>query len=212
MLSRHRRQQFGPPSATTGAPTQPRAACIPPRRRSLIGACRRSRCRPAEPRPLEQERPRQRRPKRFPRPSRPCPDSLTPRSPGSMSAFSTSYLTPRISGRAAARSFEYAFRRQVVPAPHQPWAAPWPLHAVVRWRNGRAPTRGRGPRRRRGRRQASGVRHPLRLARSRSSMTAAVASTKRPEEGMASHLRDSFAAPVLPRPGARNPAHIQKVA
>ena len=115
-------------------------------------------------------------------------------------------------GGAAARSFEYAFRRQVVPAPHQPWAAPWPLHAVVGWRNERVPTRGRGPRRRRGGRQASGVRHALPPARSRSNMTAAVASTKRPEDGMASHLRDSFAAPVLPRPGARNPAHIQKVA
>ena len=41
--------------------------------------------------------------------------------------------------------------------------------------------------------------------------TATVARTKAPDEGMASHLSDSFAAPVLPSPGARKPAHIQKM-
>ena len=37
----------------------------------------------------------------------------------------------------------------------------------------------------------------------------AVARTNAPEEGMASHLSDSFAAPVLQSAGARKPAHIQ---
>ena len=41
--------------------------------------------------------------------------------------------------------------------------------------------------------------------------TAIVARTKAPDEGIASHLSDSFAAPVLPRPGAREPAHIHKM-
>ena len=41
--------------------------------------------------------------------------------------------------------------------------------------------------------------------------TAIVERTKAPDEGMANHLSDSFAAPVLPSPGARKPAHIQKM-
>lgn len=41
--------------------------------------------------------------------------------------------------------------------------------------------------------------------------TVIVATTNAPEEGMASHLSDSFASPVLPRAGAQKPAHIQKM-
>ena len=46
-------------------------------------------------------------------------------------------------------------------------------------------------------------------ARRQRNATAAVASITAPDEGIASQRRDSFAAPVLPSPGARKPAHIQ---
>jgi hypothetical protein len=41
--------------------------------------------------------------------------------------------------------------------------------------------------------------------------TVIVATTNAPEEGIASHLSDSFARPVLPSAGAQKPAHIQKM-
>lgn len=44
----------------------------------------------------------------------------------------------------------------------------------------------------------------------RRSSTATVASTNPPEEGTASHRSASLAAPVLPIPGAKKPAHSQK--
>lgn len=40
-------------------------------------------------------------------------------------------ITPRISGRAAAKSQEYAWRWLVAPTGHNPMAAPCPLHANV---------------------------------------------------------------------------------
>jgi hypothetical protein len=42
-----------------------------------------------------------------------------------------------------------------------------------------------------------------------STTTAAVPTTTSPDDGIASHLSDSLAAPVPPRPGARKPAHSQ---
>jgi hypothetical protein len=42
------------------------------------------------------------------------------------------HLTSHISGRDAARSLRYGRNRLLVPVLHNLWAAPWPLHVVVR--------------------------------------------------------------------------------
>ena len=48
------------------------------------------------------------------------------------------------------------------------------------------------------------------IAITRRTATAHVEATTIPDDGIASHASDSFAAPVLPSPGARAPAQTQK--